>query len=1026
MTPDFAPAGFFALRTPLLPVDELVGWNGDRAKLAAFLDRPDVREALFVASPALESSLGFWKEKPEGERGRKVERSLVRYFQRMAGRSTPFGLFAGCSLGEIGAATRLRVGDAVRRHTRLDMGYVSALTDSLERTPALREALVFRPNSSLYRAAGRFRYHESRWIGKRVLRFVGVEASGHLEATLDRAAGGATLGRLAAALVTPEIAAEEARAFVEALVDAQILVSDLDPAVTGPEPIHGLVERLRPCDPAAAERLERVRADLAALDAAGLSNPPDRYRETARRLEEFSVKTDASLFQVDLSRAAEATLAPAVTREILRGVGALHRLFGARSRREWDEFAKRFHERYQDRDVPLAEALDEEAGVGFEKSSAPAAEASPLLAGLAFGPRNGDSTVAWDAGRSMLVRKIEEAQRRGATEIVLEDEDLGTEEPPPLPDAISAFGTILAASEEAVDRGEFRFHLKSAGGPSGAQMLGRFCHLDDGLLARVRDFLRAEERLRPDAIFAEVVHAPAGRHGNVISRPVLRDYEIPFLGASAVPADRQIPIQDLMVSVREGRVVLRSKRLGREVLPRMTNAHNYRSTGLGVYKFLCRLQHQGTAGSLAWDWGPFAAARFLPRVRYGRTILAPARWLILNDEVRDLARIRRERHLPRFVTVADGDATLPVDLDNPLSVETFVHLVKDREAVALEEMAAGPEDVFVRGPGGRFVHEIVVPFLRAGAPVRSTLAAPSSRTAERTFAPGSEWLHANLYCGTATADGVLRDLVRPLAESAIRSGAADRWFFVRYGDPEWHLRVRFHGRPERLLAEVLPALHRLAAPLVADGRISRVQLDTYEREVERYGGPDGVAAAERLFWIDSEAAAAIVGLLPGDEGLDARWRLALLGMDLLLDDLGLASDEKLAALERIRDSYRAEFRSRGILDGQIGQKFRHEKTAVEALLDPSKQGTHPLARAIRHLRARSERLTPVVAELRDLEARGRLAVPMRELAASLLHMHSNRMLRSAARAQELVLVDFLARIGRARAVRNPAVAHMGS
>jgi hypothetical protein len=37
---------------------------------------------------------------------------------------------------------------------------------------------------------------------------------------------------------------------------------------------------------------------------------------------------------------------------------------------------------------------------------------------------------------------------------------------------------------------------------------------------------------------------------------------------------------------------------------------------------------------------------------------------------------RRERRLPRWIVVADGDNALPIDLDNILSVESFAHLVK--------------------------------------------------------------------------------------------------------------------------------------------------------------------------------------------------------------------------------------------------------------------------------------------------------------------------------------------------------------
>jgi lantibiotic biosynthesis protein len=55
---------------------------------------------------------------------------------------------------------------------------------------------------------------------------------------------------------------------------------------------------------------------------------------------------------------------------------------------------------------------------------------------------------------------------------------------------------------------------------------------------------------------------------------VLREREIVYLGRSGAPADHQLPLTDLLVSVRDGRVVLRSRSLGREVVPRLTNAHN--------------------------------------------------------------------------------------------------------------------------------------------------------------------------------------------------------------------------------------------------------------------------------------------------------------------------------------------------------------------------------------------------------------------------------------------------------------------
>ena len=59
----------------------------------------------------------------------------------------------------------------------------------------------------------------------------------------------------------------------------------------------------------------------------------------------------------------------------------------------------------------------------------------------------------------------------------------------------------------------------------------------------------------------------------------------------------------------------------------------------------------------------------------------------------------------------------------------------------------------------------------------------------------------------------------------------------------------------------------------------------------------------------------------------------------------------------------------------------------------------------------------IVAELKASAAEGHLAVPLEELALSYIHMHANRLLRSAQRQQELVLYDFLARIYESRVAR---------
>jgi thiopeptide-type bacteriocin biosynthesis protein len=1071
---DFEPSGFFVLRTPLLPFDELLAWSADleapsaldaparleaaltadrarlRQRLRAVFSRPEVREALFVASPDLEGRIDVWLRQPEGEAGQKIERALVRYFARMAGRATPFGLFAGCSAAAVGAESRLQLAGRTHygRHTRLDMDYLVLLSDALARDTALRPALKFAVNTSLYRARGRFRYCEVRRNGKGWTHHqVALDATPYLEAMLDQANGGAPPPELAAALLRhdPDASREEAEEYVGDLIENQVLVSELRPAVTGPEPIRGLAAQLRLRGAgAAAGRLDEVRQELEAIDAAGLGADPARYRQLGQLLNDLPGEVHLGrLFQVDMTKPmAGAGLGAAVLGEVRRGVALLHSL----ARRPPEDRLARFREaflgRYEGREVSLVEALDEDTGVGFDTLLGGEPDDSALLEGLTF-PRAAAQTVAWGPRESMLLRKLGEALVAGAGEIRLTARDLDSMAEPnplPLPDAFAAVAAVAAASEEAVARGDFRVQLSGASGPSGARLLGRFCHGDPQLHRLVEGHISAEEARRPGAVFAEVVHLPEGRLGNVLARPVLRAYEIPYLGRAGVPAERQILVTELRVSVVGEQILLRSARLGRRVIPRLTSAHNFYQSQ-GIYRFLCALQSEGTASELSWDWGPLREAPFLPRVVSGRLVLSRATWRVAQDELKPLGEARGTarfqavqhwraiRRLPRWVALVDGDNELPTDLDNVLAVETLVELIKGQEEARLVELFPGPDQLWARGPEGRFVHELVVPFVRTDedgrkkeTPLDTSQLPPTSLIPSpspcRSFPPGSEWLYFKLYTGPATADEVLRDVVRPIVTETMGSGAADLWFFVRYGDPDWHLRLRFHGRPARLSGEVVPALHAAAAPLLGDGRLWRVQIDTYEREVERYGGAEGVELAERLFHLDSEAALALAGLFAEDARGDLRWRLALFGMDLLLTDLGFELDTRRSLIRQARHAFAAEFHAGADFKNQLGTRYRRERKNLEALFDPGGETEARLADGLEILRRRSRSLALVLAELRACAGSGRLSVPLVGLAPSYLHMHANRLLRSAHRAQEFVLYNFLAHLYNSRAARS--------
>lgn len=1066
----FTPSGFFVLRTPLLPLAEFLALSeglsfaqtlanhGDlessavadrkivRARLRELLDRPEIKEALWLASPEFFEAFSLPKKEPESAKGQRLERTLYRYVARMTSRPTPFGLFAGCSLGKMGDETRLQIGSRAEywRRSRLDMEYLFNLAEKISSEPSLQSRLHFRPNTSLYLAAGRY-HHAQSYLSKEVrcYRLIATEPTPYLAATLKRASAGATPVELASALIKddPEITLEDAEDYIRRLIESQVLVSDLTPPITGPEPVEDMATQLeRDGESTVSATLRSVAERLHTLDECGLGNDLAGYQEIVTAVSQLPSKFKPDhLVQVDMmKKAANVTLDQRLVRDILNGVEVLHSLSRSMQVDPFKQFKEDFRERYQEQEVPLVLALDDEVGIGFERKEHPDAAPEPLLEDIDFSDADEESSFKAHKPEFILLRKLQELAQEKKTILELDAkllEALRAKNPLPLPDAFAVMLQIIGPADAKPDR--FSFYLHSLAGPSGALLLGRFCPADDQLTSVVREHLRAEEEHKAgeNAIYAEIVHLPEGRTGNVLCRPMLREYEIPFLATSRAPLDHQIPVTDLMVSVQNDSIVLRSQRLGREVIPRLTSAHGYgHGRNLKLYKFLCLLQTHGVSAGLSWNWGILEEAAFLPRMVRGSIVLAPGRWRIDKEKIEQLSRgqgterlrkieeWRSRNGIPRLVLLAEADNQLLIDFENVLSVETLIEYIKNRESARLVEMLAAPDSLCASGPEGRFTHELVVPFVRRKAqPVRHeearvegqdhTSKAPAAvaGSSERDFLPGSEWLFAKIYASPSNIDRLLLEHIRPLAAKVLASAKADGWFFIRYGDPHWHLRLRFHGNANTLSAELLPELRECLELQRQRGKIWRMQLDTYERELERYGGATGTRIAERLFQYDSELVLELLAAICDQLGARIRWHLAFAGVDCLLSGLGLDLGARRQLVNSLGKTQEKNFAVRQTYKKQLSEKFRHERQTLESLLETRADSSDFPAPAQAALKRFAEQVRVIRADLEKAQQAGKLTKSITELAGNYVHMHLNRIFRSAANAQELVLYDFLAR-----------------
>jgi hypothetical protein len=256
-------------------------------------------------------------------------------------------------------------------------------------------------------------------------------------------------------------------------------------------------------------------------------------------------------------------------------------------------------------------------------------------------------------------------------------------------------------------------------------MLGRFCHVDQALEEYVKEITRFESSQYPDKIYAEIVHLPESRLGNILLRPVLREYEIPYLAKSSVPLDYQILLSDLLISVRQGKIILRSKRLNKEIIPRLSTAHNYSNNAMPVYHLLCDLQTQGFRGGVGFNWGSVAGEfDFLPRATYKNTILALATWKVKTDDFKKffekfpdgeikekIQQWREGKNIPQLALLTEGDNELLVDFENVLSVRMLYSAIKKRPSFELKEFLFNMQDSIIKDDNGNpFTNEFIITF----------------------------------------------------------------------------------------------------------------------------------------------------------------------------------------------------------------------------------------------------------------------------------------------------------------------------
>ncbi|WP_194909334.1 lantibiotic dehydratase [Catenulispora rubra] len=748
-----------------------------RETLRQLAAEPRLRQGLLLASPSLDAALDGFLAKPPGELGkrdRRTQRALVEYLYKVAGKTSPFSSFTGVALGEFtdmpGAASAsgpdsIAVPDDWTDHPRINVAVLARLADLVAADDALRADLPVTLTAGWHAEEDRLRYMRhttvrgdddaavSFDIVQDDLFFLRHGAA--LQGILDVLAGEPGLrysefiSRLSSAVQAP---AADCDAYARRLMQLGLLrVPALRIDIHHRDPLRDLAGRLltleRPWADELSARLEGIAMLLdgfADADLAARRAILQRIRTGFEEVHEALGAPEATLPRTLVYEDVRAGQAPVVCdrsewtasfggplrtlsevlplfdmvlthRLVLRGFFLARYGVGGRCE-DVAGFVRDFHEDIYDQYVRLTQerrSFDEDGGyLPYEN----------WLRQPEFG--------VLDAAREAFAEHMRELWR-GRESSESEDEVV-------LSEAVLAeiAGRIAPFTSRFRPEAHFLQVGRTDSGPIAALNrsfgglhfpFSRFSHCfeDVGAEGLSGELRQTSGMVAPDgAVLAEVAGGIVGTNLNL--HGLLTEYQIICPDEhSSLPAEAQLPMDDLFLEhdVDSDRVMLRSRRLGREVVP-VYLGYLLPMVLPAIPRFLLLFSPSSLARLDVWEGVPgfesglesglesAEGVRTRPRVRLGSLIVARRQWTFPAstlpahqsgaDSTERLLAWRRwqlEHRLPDQVFArcdAEGERAKPalVDFTSTVSLSLLDAALKDG-GFRLEEMSPGADQLTV-------------------------------------------------------------------------------------------------------------------------------------------------------------------------------------------------------------------------------------------------------------------------------------------------------------------------------------------
>ena len=402
------------------------------------------------------------------------------------------------------------------------------------------------------------------------------------------------------------------------------------------------------------------------------------------------------------------------------------------------------------------------------------------------------------------------------------------------------------------NNGKPAFSLSNiVGGSDIGSASGRFSILSDELRKYQKsllDFIEEEDSTKK-ITSCEIEFIPENlRHRNIMRTMNVRDKTLSLFTNNS---KKQIHLKDIYIGINNEEKFYAKDITNNDIVKfHVTNMYN-KMLFCNEIRFLYEISLDIDSINLPWEL-IYSDFDYVPRIMFGDIIVAPARWKICEGDIERLSDINTffiNKRIPQKFYLINGDNRILLSRKDKLDVEFIKNeLIKKLKKDSIVELQEYIQDfgIFTKEATDR-VADVVIPFVNnVKKDIDITAHAKRIGIESREKLPFDEWLYLKLYIGDNRQNEFIKEYLPNIQE--VVDSYQGELFYLRYADPNSHIRLR-------MKCDNLFDLYKQILNIISEGRknrlISSVDISTYDREIERYGGEDLLLEAEKIFCTDS-------------------------------------------------------------------------------------------------------------------------------------------------------------------------------